>query len=144
MIIKNGSGNPKIEYNIPIVNRLGRKNKSYPMFEKIKTVAKVVFAILLSLVLFWINPSIFFISFVVGIAFSQVLKKAIDKINVFMKHYKWPVLGGCAVLAALALPASIAVSSAVWAAHVGSFLSIKAQEAYQAKKRAAMLAAPIA
>lgn len=96
--------------------------------QKIKHVAKIIFSLLLTALSFFINPIISFISFVVGVAFSKVVEKAVEKIQNFVKRYKWPVLVGCAILTGLALPIVLATGSVMWNAYIGSYLSNKAQD----------------
>lgn len=134
MKIKQSFGSHKVLFG----NHLYRKKTDQSIIEKIKSAAKIVFSILLSLALFWVNPAIFFISFVVGVAFSKKIAAAVKRIQVFVQQHRWPVLGACSVMAALVLPVFIATGSAIWSAHVGSWLSQKAQEAYHAKRRAAV------
>jgi hypothetical protein len=95
--------------------------------EKVKKVAKVVFSILLSLVFLCINPAIFFISFVIGLAFSKSIQKAVDKIKLFMSEYKWQTAVGCVLASILLLPVAIATGSVIWSAYMGSHLSQRAQ-----------------
>lgn len=102
-------------------------------FDKVKQVAVVAFSVLLSFFLFWVNPATFFISFVVGVAFSHVVQKAIDKITTFMVQYKWPVIAGCGVMAILVLPVFVAMASCTWSAYVGCYLSKRAQDAIVSK-----------
>ena len=126
MKINAGVRNQQINHNLFNINNI-RARVDKPWVEKIKTVAKVVFSILLSLVLFSVNPGIFFISFVAGVAFSKTVQQAVDKISIFMKHYKKSAVAGVVLSALLVLPFFIATGSAVWAAHMGSVLSQRAQ-----------------
>jgi hypothetical protein len=118
--------NHQIVQKILAANQSYKKTSKKPVLEKVKLVVKVIFSTLLSIVLFWINPATFFISFVVGVAFNQV-----DKIKTFMLHYKWVMVAGCAIMAVLALPVFIATSSVIWSAYMGSYLMQKAQKNQQ-------------
>ena len=113
----------QIKYNLFANNKLRVNEPKKTTLEKVKLAVKVVFAILLSLVLLWVNPGIFFISFVIGVAFSKTIQKAIEKIKMFILNYKLPVAVGMGILAVLVLPVFIATGSAIWSAYVGSYLS---------------------
>lgn len=104
-----------------------------PVVQKIKEIAKIGFGILLSIGLFAINPGISFVSFVIGIAFSKAIEKAVLRIQAFMIKYKWPVIVGSVLMAGLVLPVFIATGTVIWNLYTGSYLSIKAQD--QLKKR---------
>lgn len=132
---------PQVQQNVPVENRGVGNQKCKRVLEKIKLVAKIAFSILLSLALFWANPAIFFISFVIGVAFSKAIQKAVDKIKTFVLQHKWPVLVGCAVMAVLVLPVFVATGSVIWSAHVGSYLSQKAQQSREQRRAAAAVPA---
>lgn len=104
-----------------------------PVVQKIKEIAKIGFGILLSIGLFAINPGISFVSFVIGIAFSKAIEKAVLRIQAFMIKYKWPVIVGSVLMAGLVLPVFIATGTVIWNLYTGSYLSLKAQD--QLKKR---------
>lgn len=91
--------------------------------EKAKRIIKIALTALLSITLAWINPATFLISFIVGVAFSKSVQKAVDRIKGFISHYKWPVMAGCAIMAFFTLPVFIATASAAWSAYLGSYLS---------------------
>lgn len=114
-------------FKIQGVSRLSTISPN-PKMEKAKLIAKIAFSILVSLVLFWMNPTIFFISFVVGVAFSKAIQKAVDKITTFIKQYKWPTLAGCIIMATLVWPVFIASGVVIWSAYMGSYLSQCAQK----------------
>lgn len=128
--IENNPRNPKqINQNVLDSSKLDKKTaeKKTTTCDKIKFVAKIAFSILLSLTLFWINPALFFVSFVVGVAFSKTVQKAVDKIKIFMEHYRWPAVGASALLAAMVFPVFLATGSVIWSAYMGSYLSQRAQ-----------------
>ncbi|MBN9377841.1 MAG: hypothetical protein BGO14_04105 [Chlamydiales bacterium 38-26] len=104
-----------------------------PVVQKVKEIAKIGFGILLSVGLFAINPGISFVSFVIGIAFSKAIEKAVLRIQAFMIKYKWPVIVGSVLMAGLVLPVFIATGTVIWNLYTGSYLSLKAQD--QLKKR---------
>jgi hypothetical protein len=100
--------------------------------EKIKKIALVTFSVLLCAALYWVNPATFFVSFVVGIAFSKVMSKAVDKIKTFISQHKWPAIVGFGVVCFFSLPVFFAVGTAAWGLFCGSYLSNRAQESFKA------------
>lgn len=100
--------------------------------EKIKKIALVTFSVLLCAALYWVNPATFFVSFVVGIAFSKVMAKAVDKIKTFISQHKWPAIVGFGVVCFFSLPVFFAVGTAAWGLFCGSYLSNRAQESFKA------------
>lgn len=116
-------------------NKLRDEMNSKPVMEKVKIVVKVVFSILLSLALLCINPAIFFVSFVIGVAFSNAIQKAIDKIKIFVMNYKLPVIAASIVGGVFLLPIVLATGTVIWSAFVGSYLSKKAQESFEKKNK---------
>lgn len=123
--------NHPFQHNLLINNNLKIQEPPKKAIEKVIVVAKVVFSILLSLVLFAINPAIFFVSFVIGVAFNKAIQEAVDKIKVFILNYKFPFAVGCVLSGIIVLPVFIATGSVVWAAYMGSYLSTRAQKANQ-------------
>lgn len=111
--------------------------------ERLKRITKIALAILVTLAVFWINPATFLISFVIGVAFSKQIQKAIDRIKTFVSHYRWSVTAGTAVFALLTLPIFIATASATWSCYFGSYVSQRAQEKWREKQQAQDVRLPI-
>lgn len=105
-----------------------------PVIQKVKEIAKIGFGILLSMGLFAINPGISFVSFVIGVAFSKAIDKAVHRIKTFMIKYKWPVIAGSVLMAGLVLPVFIATGTVIWNLYTGSYLSLKAQDKLKKKE----------
>ncbi len=119
----------QIQQNAFDIKRLKRLASDKTALEKVKYIAKIAFSILLSLVLFWVNPAIFFVSFVIGVAFNKVMQKAVDKIKTFVLHHKLITTVGCVLLGVLVMPVFVAAGSVIWSLHIGSQLSQHAQDA---------------
>lgn len=110
------------------LNPAKKKPNKLSVSEKIKTVAKIIFSVLLSLVLICINPAIFFISFLIGVAFNQTVQKAVEAIRAFISKYKWPVVAGSILATVFLLPVVLAAGSVIWSSYIGSYLSTKVQK----------------
>lgn len=120
-----------IHYNVLVNNNLNVERPVNPRLEKVKLVVKVIFSVLLSLAFFSINPAMFFVSFVIGVAFNKAVQEAVEKIKMFVLNYKFAVAIGCVAMGVIVLPVFIAAVSVVWSAYVGSYLSARAQQAQQ-------------
>lgn len=130
--------NPQVDPNGLIPNGVNKKgNKGNKILAKVVFITKLALSILLTVALVWANPGISFISFMVGIAFSNKIKKSIDRIEIFIIHYKWVAVPGICLLGVFMWPILIGTGSSIWSAHVGSFLSRRAQEAFARKQAAA-------
>lgn len=97
--------------------------KDLPLIEKIKNVANFVFKALIGASLYWINPSLFAIGFIAGIAFDKKMHHTLNKIA-----HIWQTnsVSTCALLgfaAFLSLPVTLATASILCGGHLGSKLA---------------------
>lgn len=98
------------------------------VMEKVKQVALFILKTAISVLLYWVNPSLFAVGFMAGIIFDDQVRYAIQKIKDVWKTQKFTgtLFGGIACV--LSMPVSIASASLVWSAHLGSLMSAEAQK----------------
>jgi hypothetical protein len=101
------------------------------IWQKICNVAKTIFKAALSVFLYWTNPTIFSIGFLAGVIRDDQVRQVIQKItgvwNTLWNAQPLSIsfFGGLAGF--LSLPVTLAASSLLWAAHLGSIMSREAQ-----------------
>ena len=98
------------------------------ILQRIAKVASIVFKAIISFFLYWINPSLFSLGFILGIVADDQCKKGIEKIHNVWKSQPWSVciLGVAACI--LSLPVTLGTSSCLWGAYLGSTISRQAQK----------------
>lgn len=108
------------------LKREAYKAKASLIAKKIGQVAKLIFKAAMTIGLYWSNPALFAIGFIIGIAADVTVNTAINKIkNVWKAQSKWVcALGICA--AYVSLPVTAGMSAFLWAANIGSTMSINA------------------
>jgi hypothetical protein len=115
-------------------NELSKISKKQPtLLEKICKVAQIVFSGLLSIFLYWVNPSLFAIGFVTGILFDDKITETMKKICAIWNAQPWSIcvlLGGAALLS---LPVTLATCTSLWGSYLGSTLSQESQKELQAQ-----------
>ncbi len=101
------------------------------LWQKISTVAKFTLAGMLTITCFVINPSIFWASFIIGVAFHEKVKETVDNIILMMKNQKLLVIPTYLAAAFFALPVTIAASTALWGSFLGTHFYYTAAETEQ-------------
>jgi hypothetical protein len=98
------------------------------IWQKICDIATNVFKVVVGLILYWTNPSLFAMGIIVGVIFDDKVAEVIGKIKNIWKAQPLAIcfFGGFASF--LALPVTLATSSILWAANWGSYMSREAQK----------------
>ena len=81
------------------------------LWQKISKVASIIFKAILTVFLYWINPSIFALGFVIGIVADEQSRKGIEKISKVWRSQPWSMclIGGAAAF--LSLPITTAAGT---------------------------------
>lgn len=124
---------PSVEHKEPISIPGKKANFCQRTVRLIKRIAEFVFIGLLAVFCFWANPTIFAVSFTVGLVQSHKVNKIIRKIERFIKNTPPLILMVYAGAAFLALPVSLAVFSALYAAKLGATFNENAKAKEKAK-----------
>ena len=102
------------------------QTKSEKCKEVTKKVAIVAGLVLAGIALFWLNPSFFFLGFVLGFIFStKVMEVGKDVANTAKNLNTWQkvaVTAGLVVCSVLALPTTMATVSVLYASYLGAKL----------------------
>lgn len=94
---------------------------------KIKTFAKNFFFIALGAAFFVTNPTVFAISFIVGMVFDEKTEEIVDRIGLVFRRQPWHMLLITVVGGYLSLPVTWGALSMLYAAKLGSWLSLSAK-----------------
>lgn len=90
------------------------------LVEKVKYVARFILKASLSAFLYWINPSLFAMGFVAGVAFDENIQQVNRKIQEIWNHLSYPeAVVGC-FFAGLSLPVTLATTTILWSAYLGA------------------------
>jgi len=95
------------------------------IWQKIWDIAQNIFNAAVGIIFYWTNPSLFAVGFIAGIIFDDHVADVIRKIkNIWnTQPLSFSFLGGFASF--LSLPVTLATSSILWAANLGSMMSRK-------------------
>lgn len=106
--------------NNSIINNISQPiNKQETWKEKIQNIAKKIFSAILTAALLIANPTIFVACIFTGILWSGATK-AIEKITNIWKKQPWTTTAMIIGAGILALPATLAACSGLYALHLGS------------------------
>lgn len=105
--------------------------KQNSICQKIWNIAKNIFKVALSIFLYCTNPTLCAVGFITGIIYDEQVRNAIKKIKGVWttQPLSIAIIGGVASF--LSLPVTLAASSFLWAAHIGSAMSREAQRRLQ-------------
>jgi hypothetical protein len=130
-------------YHIPAFQSEGcarcRKAQEPPyaptLLEKVARVASFIFKVLISIFLFWINPSLVSLGFVLGVVADEQCSRGIQKIYNVWKSQPWGVCFVGIFAGILSLPVTLGVGSCLWGAYGGAMISHEAQKMIPQKHR---------
>ncbi|NGX42924.1 MAG: hypothetical protein K940chlam7_01212 [Chlamydiae bacterium] len=104
------------------------QSKWREVLSKIWGIAKKVLFGLAGAGLFFINPTLFAIGFVIGIIWDKKVQEVIERIKTIWKMQTWSVLLLTSVASVLSIQVTLATASTLFASNLGSLLSHKARE----------------
>jgi hypothetical protein len=106
------------------------------LIQKVAKIVLILFKTLVSLFLYWTNPSIFALGFIIGIVFDDQCKKGVEKIKNVWGSQPWSmcIIGTAAT--ALSLPVTLGAGSFLWGAYLGASISKQTHRMLQIKSRA--------
>lgn len=107
-------------------------SSSPSLLQRISRIAKAVFkftsCLSIGTLLYWTNPSICALGFIIGIInHNNQITNAINKIKAVWDTQPWK-LSALSPIALLSLPVTLAVSSFFFAARLGEYMSSEAQK----------------
>ena len=100
------------------------RDKILHIAEKVKQVALFILTIAVTVLLYWVNPSLFAIGFIAGIIFDEQIREAIQKIKDVWNNQKLVGTLFGSFACALSMPVTLATASLLWSAHFGSLTTL--------------------
>lgn len=101
---------------------------NHPVVEKIKNIAKFVLIAAVGVALFVSNPFVFTVSFIVGIVADKKVDEVSHRVYQIFKRQPWIVLGVIGVGGFLSLEVTVGAAAVLYAAKLGSYLSMNTRE----------------
>ena len=115
----------------PVSADIPNKEPKRSLLSRISSVAVVLFKAIAATALYWVNPSLFALSFIVGIVYDKQADEAIKKISRVWSNQPWIGTLIAGIAGWLSLPVTLAAGSVLMGVHIGSSLSLNANSSAQ-------------
>lgn len=94
------------------------------LLSRIGRIAKAVFKTVVAVALYWINPSLFAVSFLASVVWHKQADEAIEKIKKVWQSQPWTSALLFSFASFLSLPVTLGAGSLLMGAHLGSSLAL--------------------